>query len=88
MAFLNEFTTGELADKPLEELLDVILASTNDRFSEPEKFAEKIRKAARNSCPLNPKMQNSVDVALAMTCENIRFSEDSARNSTVLSRKS
>jgi len=75
LAVLSEFTTGEIADKPLEKLLDVILANTKNRLNEPEKFAEEIKKAARNSYILSPKMQNSVDVALAMTCDNVRFFE-------------
>ena len=75
VALFNEFTTEELVHKPLEELLEVILANTNNRFVDPEAFAKEIKRAARNSYRLSPKMQDSVGVALAMTCENIRYFE-------------
>lgn len=73
LALLNEFTTEELVHKPLEELLDVILANTNNRFVEPETFAREIKQAASRSYRLNSKMQDTVNVALAMVCANIHF---------------
>jgi transposase len=88
MALLTELSAGEIADKPLEELLGIILSNTNNRLADPEEFAEEIKRAAKNSYRLNPKMQNSVDVALAMTCENIRFFEGQCKKlDKVISRE-
>lgn len=72
---LEEFTPDEIADKPLEELVDFILGCGNNRIANPEEFTAEIQKAARNSYRLNPKMDDTVSIALAMTIENIRFME-------------
>lgn len=44
MALLSGLTTGEIADKPLEELLGIILSNTNNRLADPEEFAEEIKR--------------------------------------------
>ena len=73
MSLLSEFTLDEILDKPVEELAQVIVENGNARFAKPELFAEEIQKAIRRSYRLNDKMQDSVDVALSMTLENIQF---------------
>lgn len=72
---LGEFTTDEIAEKPLDELVDFILSHGNNRITNPEEFILEIQKAARNAYRLNPKMDDMVSVALAMTIENIRYLE-------------
>jgi len=75
MALIDEFTAQELADKPMEELLKVLLANSNNRLADPEIFVQNLRAAARNSSRLSAKMQDSVSVTLSMTLANIRFFE-------------
>ena len=76
---LNEFTVDEVAGKPLEELVDFVLAHGNNRITSPEEFINEIQKAANNSYRLNPKMNDMVSVALTMTIENIRFLESQCK---------
>ena len=73
MTLLSEFTLDEILDKPVEELAQFIIEAGNARFSNPELFVEELKKAVHRSYRLNSKMQNSVDVALSMTMENIQF---------------
>jgi transposase len=75
LALLEEFTANELLDKPLEELLEILIANTNNRFENPQGFLDELRKAARNSYRLSSKMNDSVSIALSMTLDNIRFFE-------------
>lgn len=75
MALIDEFTAQELADKPMEELLQVLLANSNNRLADPEAFVQNLRTAARNSSRLSSKMEDSVSVTLSMTLANIRFFE-------------
>jgi len=73
ISLISEFTLDEILDKPVEELAQFVVEQGNARFSNPELFIEELKKAARRSYRLNDKMQNSVDVALSMTLENIQF---------------
>lgn len=72
---LNELTIDEVAEKPMEELLEYVLSHGNSRISNPEEFVVELKAAARRSFRLNPKMEDAVGVALSLTTENIRFLE-------------
>lgn len=76
---LDEFTVEEIAKTPLEELVEFVLTQGNNRFAEPEEFVKELKKAARNSYRLNPKMEDAVSIALSMTVENIRFMESQCK---------
>ena len=76
---LNDFTLDEIAEKPVEELVEFFLEHGNKRFANPKLYAEEIKAAARRSYRLNDKMQDTVGVALAMSCQNLRFFESQCK---------
>lgn len=83
-AVLTELTREEIAQAPLEELADLILQHGNNRLSDVPEMARALQQAARNAYRLHPKMQGSVDVALAMSLETIRFFEQQLKKLDVI----
>ena len=73
LAVLTDFlSVDELAAMPIEELVDFIIKQGRNRFKEPEKIAEAVNKAARESYRIRPCLANSVNLILASTIQNIR----------------
>jgi|GEM_PF-6371285 len=73
---VENLTPDQMAEMPLEELMDLILQNGNNRLKDIPEMAKAVKRAARNSYRLNPKMRESVDVTLAMSMETIRFFEN------------
>lgn len=85
---LTELTPEEIAQAPLEELADLILQHGNNRLSNVPEMARVLQQAARNAYRLHPKMQGSVDVALSMSLETIRFFEQQLKKlDTIIARE-
>lgn len=74
-AVVGNLTPDELADMPVEKLVDLMLEHGNNRLQDVPEMAKVIKQAARSSYRLNPKMRDAVDVTLAMSLETIRFFE-------------
>ncbi|PHJ39287.1 hypothetical protein P378_04340 [Desulforamulus profundi] len=74
-AVIGNLTPDEIANLPVEELVDLMLQHGNHRLKDVPEMAKTLKRAARNSYRLNPKMQESVDITLAMSLETIRFFE-------------
>jgi len=74
-AVVENLTPDQIAAMPVEELVDMMLQHGNKRLKDIPEMAKTIKRAARNSYRLNPKMQESVDITLAMSLETIRFFE-------------
>lgn len=72
-SLLDEFTPEEILDTSIEELAQFLVANGNARLKEPDSFAKAIKAAANRSYRLNPKMESTVDVALSMILENLKF---------------
>jgi len=73
LAVITDFlSVDEIAAMPVEELVDFIVKQGKNRFKEPEKIAEAVNKAARESYRLRPSLANSVNLILASTLQNIR----------------
>lgn len=68
-------TPAEIAQTPLEELAELILQHGNNRLAGVPAMAKALQQAARNAYRLHPKMQDAVQVALAMSLDTIRFFE-------------
>lgn len=66
------FSVDEIAAMPIEKLVDFIIKQGKNRFKEPEKIAEAVNKAARESYRIRPSLANSVNLILASTIQNIR----------------
>lgn len=66
------FSVDEIAHMPIEELVDFIIQQGKNRFKEPEKIAEVVKKVARESYRLRPSLANSVNLILGSTLQNIR----------------
>lgn len=74
-AVLTELTPDQIADAPIDELIELILQHGNNRLQDLPAIAKNLQTIARKAYRLHPKMQNSVEVALAMSLETIRFFE-------------
>ncbi|MBC7326309.1 MAG: IS110 family transposase, partial [Moorella sp. (in: Bacteria)] len=74
-AVVGNLTPDEIADMPVEKLVNLMLEHGNNRLQDVPEMAKIIKQAARSSYRLNPKMRDAVDVTLAMSLETIRFFE-------------
>ncbi len=72
---LTEMTPEEIAHTPLEKLAELILKHSNNRLADLPAIVQALQRAARNAYRLHPKMQDAVQVALAMSLDTIRFFE-------------
>jgi transposase len=73
LAVITDFlSVDELAAMPVEELVNFIIKQGKNRFKEPEKTAEAVNKAARESYRIRPSLASSVNLILASTIQNIR----------------
>jgi len=91
MTILESFTLEEIADKDLEELAAFLHENSNNRLggSTPlNKIITDLKKAARNSYRLKPKMNQAITQTLSMTFDNIRFLQSQLnRSKKVLARE-
>lgn len=69
----EHFSPDEIVNKPLDELLGFFMDHSNNRFADPSQFLQELKRAAGRAYRLNPQMSDSVELALTMTYENIRF---------------
>lgn len=73
MAFLlDAYSLDEIAQMPVEELVDYLKTKGRNRFADPECLAASIQKAARSSYRLSKCVENSVNILLATSIEGIR----------------
>ena len=76
MSILESFTLEEIANKELEELATFLYEHSNNRLAGStslEDIIAALKKAARNSYRLKPKMNQAITQTLSMTFDNIRF---------------
>lgn len=78
-AVLEQLTPDEVAKRPLHELVELIQEHGNNRLKDVTEMAQTLKNQARKAFRLHPKMQEAVDVALAMSLETIRFLEGQER---------
>ncbi len=71
-AVLEEFTTEELAQQPLEALTAYLQAKGHGRFADPTAVAITLQRAARDSYRLDQVLQEPLRVVLATTFASIR----------------
>lgn len=70
---LTDFlSTDEIADMPLESLVDFIVEKGKNRFTEPLKTAELLQKAARDSYRLDKCLYEPLTIALASSFNVIK----------------
>ena len=73
LAVITEFFSVDgIAAIPIEKLVDFIIKQGKNRFKEPQKIAETVKKVARESYRIRPSLANSVNLILASTLQNIR----------------
>lgn len=71
-AVLEEFTTEELVQTPLEELASFLDKRGRGRFADPELVASTLKSAARDSYQLDRALNEPVSLILATTMATIR----------------
>jgi len=74
-AVLTELTPDEIAEAPLEQLVELMLEHGNRRLADVPAMAQQLQALAHKAYRLHPKMQDSVEVALTMSLDTIRFFE-------------
>lgn len=73
LAVITDFlSVDEIAAMPIEKLVDFIIQQGKNRFKNPERIADVVKKAARESYRLRPSLANSVNLILSSTLQNIR----------------
>jgi len=80
IALLTEFlTVDEIASQSVEALAQFLREKGCRRIPDPEKTAETVQRAARNSYRLHRCLTDPVNMILSMTVANIRFFEEQIR---------
>jgi len=77
LAVMEEFeSVEELAEMPLERLIDFLVEHGKNRFDNPEVVAQALQKAARSSYRLPQSMSDSVNLAMASSIRMIRTAQE------------
>lgn len=72
LALITDFSPDEVVRLPLEELTQFIIDNGKNRFKDPEKVAEALQRAARESYRLRPALASSIDLILATILQTLR----------------
>lgn len=70
---ITELSPEQIAQRPLEELVEFICKHGKNRFPHPERVVETLKQVARESYRLRPALAQSVNLILAASLQNIRF---------------
>lgn len=76
---LEDFFIDELAEKPLEELVEYVSKHGKNGFADPTAVAEALKQIARESYRIRPALASSVNLILTSTLANIRALEKSIK---------
>lgn len=74
-SLIEKFTPDEIANMPVEAIVEFISEEGNNRLNDPVAIATKLKTLAGRAYRLNPKMSDSIEITLTMSLENIRFLE-------------
>ena len=86
-AVFSSMTPDEIAHVPIEDLVELIMAKSNHRIKDPDQVASELKMLAKNAYRLNPKMDDSVRIALMISMDSIRFFEQQLKRiDAVISR--
>ena len=69
---MDFFSPDELAQMSIEELVDFIIKQGKNRFRDPVRIANEVKRVARESYRLRPALADSVNLILATSMETIR----------------
>lgn len=76
LAVITEFfSSEEIADKPLEELVQFLIDKSKNHFEDPELLAKELKRAVLNSYRLADRLKQPVNFILATSLSSIRFLE-------------
>lgn len=76
MALLEDFSPEEIVNTDIEKLATFLFENSNNRLGGShsiEDIIKELKKSARNSYRLKPKMNQAISQTLSMTFDNIRF---------------
>jgi len=76
---IDFFSVDEIANKPIEELSAFLIKKGKNRFKNPEKIADEIKKLARNSYRLKPSLNEPVNLVLENSLTTIRTLESQVK---------
>lgn len=75
LAVIQELDPEQIADMPINELIEFIKDKGKNRFANPEEIASYLQKIARSSFRLHKAMTDPVNVSLAVTLSVIKHME-------------
>lgn len=79
ISILTEFEVEELIEMPEEKLIDFLISKSKDKFSDPEKYAEEIKKIARNCYRVNKRVSDAINTILKISLQTIKGLKDSLK---------
>ena len=79
LALITEFSPDELVTLSLEDLTQFVIKSGKNRFKDPEKVVETLKRAARESYRLRPALASSIDLILATILQTLRALEEALK---------
>jgi len=75
-SLIERFTPDEIASMPIEDIVEFICHQGNNRLKDPVLIAKKLKSLANRAYRLDPNLDDSVELTLTMSLENIRFLEN------------
>ncbi|WP_206920138.1 IS110 family transposase, partial [Alicyclobacillus suci] len=79
LAVIQELEPEQIAQMPLQELIDFLVDKSNNRFENPEETAKELQKVARNSFRLDKVMKDPVNLSLSVTLSVIQHMESEVK---------
>jgi len=79
LAVIQELEPEEIAAMPLEDLVEILVDKSRNRFMNPEQTARELQKVARRSFRLDKAMQDPVNLSLSVTLSVIQHMESEVR---------
>lgn len=75
----NIISSEQIAYSSLEDILQLIIKESRNRFKNPDQVAEKLQNCIRESFRISPELANSVNLILIHTVRNIRAYKESLK---------
>lgn len=76
---IEQLSGEEIAQKPLEELVDLVVRAGRNRHRDPQALATLIQKVSRASYRIRPKLSQSLDLILSSSMRTIRSYQDTLK---------
>lgn len=79
ISILTDFEIEELIQMPEDGLIDFLIRKSKDKFDNPEKIAEDIKKIARNCYRVNQRVADAINTILKVSIQTIKSLKDALK---------